>query len=419
MSGGVDSSLALRLLAELPLDLSVLFMRNWDPLLSENQDSDSAPSPASSASAAAPAAPYALSYAPAPGHQCEWERDFADVRRVAAHVGVPASRICLVDLSKEYWGRVFEPAVGVWERGGTPNPDVACNREIKFGALFEHLAPNHYLATGHYARVRRSAAGATLHRATDANKDQTYYLSQIREPQLARSVFPLAGLRKPEVRQLAAHFALPTAARAESMGVCFIGERGRFGEFVSQYTADAGPAHLVSPAGEQLAPSRGAWHYTIGQRARLPGMDGRWFVARKNVGAGGEDVLVVPGADHPALLCVELAAPSFHWIAGALPPQLVEQGRMRALVQVRHRMAPVPALVVRGTLTPDADAGGSGVRVVFDTPLAAVAPGQVVGVWDGEQCLGSGEIARTVCADQARSCSIDVLGGDTGTAFIA
>lgn len=133
MSGGVDSSVTLSVLRELPLNLSVLFMRNWDPLLSENADE----------------LPLSLSYGtPATHSPCSWERDWEDVKRVCKHVGIPQSDIRLVDLSKEYWTRVFEPAIAVWEAGQTPNPDVACNREIKFGALMQHIPPGHFLATG-------------------------------------------------------------------------------------------------------------------------------------------------------------------------------------------------------------------------------------------------------------------------------
>ncbi|TXT15919.1 hypothetical protein VHUM_00422 [Vanrija humicola] len=330
MSGGVDSSLTLRLLANLPLNLTVLFMRNWDPLLSEESTDSSRDAGSSRQPNMSP---------------CAWERDWADVKRVCAHVGIPERDISLLDLSKEYWSRVFEPAVAVWEAGQTPNPDVACNREIKFGALMQHIKPGHYLATGHYARVVRSdASHATLHRAIDSNKDQTYYLSQVPGHQLAKAVFPLAGIPKPSVRELAAHFELPTATREESMGVCFIGERGHFGDFVSQYTSPPSTTgYLVDTAGKRYGAHRGSHYYTIGQRARVGGMDGRWFVAQKGVGENGNDILLVQGADHPALQCKELDCGEFNWIAGVPPPEMDGSGVLDAMVQVRHRMSAVPA----------------------------------------------------------------------------
>lgn len=234
---------------------------------------------------------------------------------------------------------------------------------------------------GHYARVKRSPdGGATLHRALDANKDQTYYLSQVREEQLARAVFPLAGIPKPSVRDLARYFNLPTAEREESMGVCFIGERGKFGDFVSQYTSPAEPGYFVNLEGEHMAPHRGNCYYTIGQRPRVGGLPGgRWYIARKHV--NGNDILLVPGADHPALYCERLWSSDFNWIAGH-PPKKIDN----ALIQIRHRMEPVPGQV---------STEGGRVRVDFNKPVGAVAEGQIVGVWEGDRCLGSGVIEET------------------------
>lgn len=164
------------------------------------------------------------------------------------------------------------------------------------------------------------------------------------------------------------------------MGVCFIGERGKFGDFVSQYTTPAEPGYFVNLDGERIAPHRGNCYYTIGQRPRLGGMQGRWFIARKHVG-DGNDILLVPGADHPALQCEQLWSSDFNWIAGRPPPDLED-----ALIQVRHRMSPVP-----GTVSLDGDR----VKVAFETPVGAVAEGQIVGVWKGSQCLGSGVISET------------------------
>lgn len=229
--------------------------------------------------------------------------------------------------------------------------------------------------------MKRSGEGATLHRALDLNKDQTYYLSQVREEQLAKAVFPLAGIPKPNVRDLARHFDLPTAEREESMGVCFIGERGKFGDFVSQYTSPAEPGHFVTLDGERIAQHRGNCYYTIGQRPRVGGMPGgRWFVARKHVG-NGNDILVVRGADHPALYCEQLWSSDFNWIAGRPPSDIAEP-----LIQIRHRMEPVPGRV---------SVDGGRVSVDFEAPVGAVAPGQIVGVWDGNRCLGSGTIEET------------------------
>lgn len=222
MSGGVDSSVTAALLAHRSdYDLSAVFMRNWDS--TDDSTSES---------------------------HCTWEKDWADVQRVCAKLGMPAR---MVDLSKEYWTRVFEPAVRMWERGQTPNPDVWCNREVKFGALMDRLALGEegtegWLATGHYARKDYHAAadGSLSSRLMrhPSIKDQTYYLASIPLPALARTIFPLgnpphlpgitsgAALSKDDVRSLAQKWDLHTAGREESMGLCFVGERKRFGDFV-------------------------------------------------------------------------------------------------------------------------------------------------------------------------------------------
>ncbi|GFZ51238.1 hypothetical protein JCM24511_08996 [Saitozyma sp. JCM 24511] len=394
MSGGVDSS---------PLKLNVVYMRNWDPQLSESQP-DSVPSatkravPSLSYPSSEPRSSAASSSNPPSA--CQWERDWKDVQAVAKYVGIPKDKVKLVDFSKEYWSKVFEPSVGVWEAGGTPNPDVMCNKEIKFGTLVDQVAtkPRHFLATGHYARCMRKRHATRLCRAKDMDKDQTYYLSSISEDQLKRAVFPLANLTKPWVRRLATHFGLPTADREESMGVCFIGERGNFGDFVSQYTSPPStPGHIVDPSGKRLAEHDGLWHYTIGQRARVAGMDGRWFVAKKGVGESKQDILVVPGADHPALQCMRVYTEPFHWIADKVPKGFVAGGSKKAQVQVRHRMKPVTGIL---SLAED----GQGLICDFPEPVPAVAPGQVLVIWYQKWCLGSAVIRDTrVLSDKPES----------------
>ncbi|WVQ86206.1 tRNA (5-methylaminomethyl-2-thiouridylate)-methyltransferase [Cryptococcus sp. DSM 104549] len=403
MSGGVDSATTLRLLQEFPIELDVIFMRNWDPLLSETSPSDfdsptSHPAPAPH--------PISLAYpstTASSGKQpnlspCQWERDWNDVRRSASHCGVPEDKVKMVDLSREYWSRVFEPAVGVWERGGTPNPDVDCNREIKFGALLDVLPKKerHFLATGHYGRVNHSTKPSRLMRAADPNKDQTYYLSQMTEYQLSRAILPLGRLRKKDVRRLAEYWELPTASKEESMGVCFIGERGKFGDFISQYTSPPStPGYLTNLAGERLAPHNGMWYYTIGQRAKVAGQLQALFVAKKGVGESRQDILVVPGHDHPMLRCDSVSSEEFFWIHGV--PQKVLDGNDDGpvQVQVRHRMEPVSARVRVD------EADSRKVSINFDEPLAGVSPGQVVGVWSDGWCLGSGVISSTRCLGDA------------------
>ncbi|KAJ9119027.1 hypothetical protein QFC22_003517 [Naganishia vaughanmartiniae] len=386
MSGGVDSSVTLALLTDpaitshLSLDISAVFMRNWSPLQNE-VDHHSFET------------------------DCEWEKDWEDVRRVCKMRDVDAE---LIDLSNEYWLQVFEPSINAWQSGQTPNPDVSCNREIKFGALMDRvLGParmelesgmqRKFLATGHYARVGWMEGGRTkLMRSADWTKDQTYYLSSVPEAQLSRALFPLADLKKTQVRELAKKYDLPTASRQESMGVCFIGERGRFGDFVSQYTVPpAEKGNIVTIDGVIVGQHDGLWHYTIGQKAKLGGMDQKYFVARKD--PRNNEVVVVPGSDHPALQCASIAASSFTWIWPDHPPveSLDSEEGMSAMCQVRHRMKAVPVTVKRG-----AGSSTSDLRIEFKArPEIGVSPGQVVGLWsaEGDWCLGSGLIAETTC----------------------
>ncbi|KAG6905769.1 hypothetical protein DXG01_000836 [Tephrocybe rancida] len=257
-------------------DLSAVFMRNWDTRDESGSDKG-----------------------------CEWEKDWEDVQRVCKLLDLPCR---LIDLSRDYWNRVFEPSLRQWEDGVTPNPDIWCNREIKFGALLEHLpsAPGAssktWFATGHYARKEWSELGRSkLLRATDDIKDQTYFLAGISEAGLSRALFPLGSLLKSEVRELAKHHRLPTAERKESMGICFVGKKGRFGDFISHENPtlasyippNPGPIIDLS-TGLTVATHTGLWNYTIGQGAKIRGMNERAFVVRKD--AKCNTVYVAPGA---------------------------------------------------------------------------------------------------------------------------
>ncbi|WVQ63448.1 tRNA (5-methylaminomethyl-2-thiouridylate)-methyltransferase [Kwoniella botswanensis] len=384
VSGGVDSATTLRMLCELPLNLDVIFMRNWDPLLSE--------SPSSRADDPS----YSLSYQSSNTKSgCQWEKDWNDVISLTRSIGISQDKVRLVDLSKEYWSRVFEPSINVWEGGGTPNPDVDCNREIKFGALMEHLPKRsrHFLATGHYGHVDHTSEQSRLMRAKDHTKDQTYYLSQMTESQLNRAILPLGKLTKSTVRQLANYWNLPNANKEESMGVCFIGERGKFGDFISQYTSPpTTQGHIVSLSGEVLGEHKGLWYYTIGQRAKIANQLKPLFVAKKGVGKDNNDILVVPGKDHPMLKCTSLTTDKFHWIHGSCPTEMIGNDVERKInVQDRYRISPVFAKIK------ETNDGTGGVIIDLPEPLLGVSPGQVAAIWYGDWCLGSGVIRDTQC----------------------
>ncbi|WVF67811.1 tRNA (5-methylaminomethyl-2-thiouridylate)-methyltransferase [Kwoniella sp. CBS 6097] len=394
MSGGVDSATTLRILTELPIDIDVIFMKNWDPLLSESTTSQNTdPGYSLSYSSSSSSSTTLKSGSDSP---CSWEKDWNDVRAVSRSIGIPSDKVKMVDLSKEYWSRVFEPSINVWERGGTPNPDVDCNREIKFGALLDVLPSKsrHFLATGHYGRIDRSTAPgqARLVRAKDNNKDQTYYLSQMNDIQLSRTILPLGRLTKTQVRQLAGYWNLPNHTKEESMGVCFIGERGKFGDFIAQYTTPPeSQGRLVLPSGEVVGSHDGLWYYTIGQRAKIANQAKPLFVAKKGVGVDRQDILVVPGSDHPLLSCSTVLTDTVHWIHAKYPADLLGndvEGKIN--VQVRHRMKPVQALIQHDNTVQ------GGVRISFPSPLSGVAPGQVAAIWYDDWCLGSGVIRDTV-----------------------
>ncbi|WFD34350.1 tRNA-5-taurinomethyluridine 2-sulfurtransferase [Malassezia cuniculi] len=245
---------------------------------------------------------------------CEWQKEWADVQKVCRQLGnMPVE---LVNLSREYWIDVFEPALSLWADGVTPNPDVACNRHIKFGALLDRIHTP-WLATGHYARIRRSSdmRRAALLRAADASKDQSYYLSSVREDALVRSVFPLGDYLKSDVRALARKHALPTAENSESMGLCFVGERGGrrgFARFLDGYV-EGSPGNIIVPGGRVIGQHTGLHAYTVGQRARVSGLGERYFVARKD--RARNEITVVPGSTHPMLECTSLTSHAFSWIS--------------------------------------------------------------------------------------------------------
>ncbi|KAF9555224.1 5-methylaminomethyl-2-thiouridylate-methyltransferase [Agrocybe pediades] len=367
MSGGVDSSVSAMLLANQDYDLSAVYMRNWDTRDESGTDKG-----------------------------CEWEKDWEDVQLVCKKLGLPCE---LIDLSKEYWTRVFEPSLRQWEVGVSPNPDVWCNREIKFGALLERLPINAssnqatWFATGHYASKGWSTSHETqysrpkLLRPRDKNKDQTYFLSAISESGLRRALFPLANSTKPEVRELAKKYGLSTAERPDSVGICFVGERTRFGGFLSEYITPK-PGPIVNKlTGEVIGEHEGLWNFTIGQNARVAGMKEKMFVVKKD--AEKNAILVVPGSKHESLFSTVLNVPEFTWIWKDSPPHGIDSPEGATLeLAHRYRMSPVKCVV-------RSQGSSMSLKIECQSPQQAVTPGQVAALWDGDWCLGSGIIEST------------------------
>jgi tRNA-uridine 2-sulfurtransferase len=346
LSGGVDSAVAALLLKEQGWDVQGLFMSNWE----EDEDG-----------------------------YCTAAEDFQDARAVARELAIPLHR---VSFAAEYHERVFQHFLSEHLAGRTPNPDVLCNREIKFGVALHHarrLGAARF-ATGHYARIVHRPGGAELHKARDAAKDQSYFLHAVAIAQLAATLMPVGELEKGEVRERARRAGLPVFDKPDSTGICFIGERP-FREFLGRFIADR-PGAIESPDGERLGTHRGLAFYTLGQREGL-GIGGRpghaelpWFVARKDTARNA--LIVVQGHDHPLLFSSALATGRMHWLSAARGEPF------SCAVKVRYRQAEQSA-----RLEPRSDGTA---RISFEKPQRAVTPGQYAVVYEGDRCLGGAVI---------------------------
>ena len=351
LSGGVDSAVAALLLREQGFEVHGLFMSNWDESAEDIW--------------------------------CTAAQDFQDARAVAERLAIPLHR---VSFAREYRARVFEHFLAEHRAGRTPNPDVLCNREIKFGVALEYarrLGATR-LATGHYARLIAGPAGIELHKAHDAAKDQSYFLHAVAPAGLAQTLMPLGELAKSAVRERARRAGLPVFDKPDSTGICFIGERP-FREFLERYLPRA-PGPIESPDGERLGTHRGLAFYTLGQRGGL-GLGGRpgraeqpWYVAAKE--AARNALIVVQGHDHPLLSSVALTTGRWHWLG---PPP---EAPLRCTVKVRYRQADQRALL---TPRPDGTA-----HLGFAEPQRAVTPGQYAVAYDGDRCMGGGVIEQVV-----------------------
>jgi tRNA-specific 2-thiouridylase len=351
MSGGVDSSVTALLLKQQGYDVIGIFMKNWD-------DSDQF-------------------------GNCTAEDDAEDVRRVCEQIDIP---YYTVNFEKEYFDKVFSYFLDEYKSGRTPNPDVMCNREIKFGE-FLNKALNlgaDYVATGHYARVEEENGLYKLLRGIDSNKDQTYFLNTLNQTQFSKAMFPIGHLPKPEVRRIAEEAGLYTAKKKDSTGVCFIGERN-FKEFLSQYLPAQSGKMVDIATGEVKGTHDGLMYYTLGQRQGLgiggSGTGEPWFVTDKDL---DHNILyVVQGDAHPSLYSTGLIATGVNWIAGegSLP-----SGSFTCTAKFRYRQ---PDQTVNLHWLPD----GS-VHVIFDKQQKAITPGQAVVFYHGEECLGGGTIDK-------------------------
>ena len=351
VSGGVDSAVALMRLVEAGVPVQAMFMKNW-----EEDDAEGA---------------------------CAAEEDLADARRVCDRLGVT---LHAVNCSDTYWDNVFTQFIRDLERGMTPNPDVACNREIKFSAFAEHARRlgTERMATGHYARLERTGHGVRLLKGVDDDKDQSYFLHGLDQAQLERAVFPLGEMTKGAVRAIAREAGLAPHDKRGSTGICFVGER-RFAPFLARYV-DETPGPVETDTGIRVGEHRGLAFFTIGQRRGL-GIGGRhghadapWYVAAKVHERNA--LVVVQGHDHPALQSRRIHLRDMHWIADAAPAL-----PLRCSARIRYRQKDQVCTVFPGTN------GDGTLELGFERAQWAAAEGQYAVLYDGEECLGGGVIA--------------------------
>ncbi|MEZ5455259.1 MAG: tRNA 2-thiouridine(34) synthase MnmA [Lysobacteraceae bacterium] len=360
MSGGVDSSVAALLLQAQGVAIEGLFMQNWE------EDERQGP--------------------------CRAEADRKDALAVCGRLGI---RFHSRNFAAQYWQDVFTHFVAEYRAGRTPNPDILCNREIKFRTFLDHareLGASH-IATGHYARIRSRDGRYELLRGVDRSKDQSYFLYTLGQQQLAHTLFPIGELPKTEVRRLAADAALPTHAKKDSTGICFIGERD-FRDFLGQYLP-ARTGELVDPAGVVLGEHHGAFFYTLGQREglNLGGVRGRaqapWFVVGKDIARNR--VIVDQGHDNTLLQSSRLLTEAPDWVAGLAPGP-----HFHCTAKTRYRQTDQPCAV---TVQDDGR-----LQVRFSEPQRAVTPGQSLVLYQGDVCLGGAVIdASDAPLDAGRS----------------
>lgn len=351
MSGGVDSSVSAWLLQQQGYQVEGLFMKNW-----EEDDGE---------------------------EYCTAADDLADAQAVCGKLGMKLHK---VNFAAEYWDNVFEHFLEEYKAGRTPNPDILCNKEIKFKAFLEFAAEDlgaDFIATGHYVRRHDSNGKSQLLRGLDGNKDQSYFLYTLSHQQIAQSLFPVGELSKPEVRRIAEQLELVTAKKKDSTGICFIGER-KFRDFLGRYLP-AQPGAIVTVDGLTVGEHQGLMYHTLGQRKGLgigglkESNDNPWYVVDKDV--ANNRLIVAQGADHPRLMSVGLIAQQLHWV-----DRETLREPLACVVKTRYRQEDIPCVI-----TPLDD---DRIEVRFEQPVAAVTPGQSAVFYLGEVCLGGGIIEQ-------------------------
>lgn len=346
MSGGVDSSVSAYLLKQQGYDVRGLFMKNW-----EEDDTE---------------------------EYCAAAEDLKDAAQVCERLDIELHE---VNFAHEYWENVFEHFLADYKAGRTPNPDILCNKEIKFKEFLlqaEQLGAD-FIATGHYVARGESCDEFTLLRGADHNKDQSYFLYTLQQHQLAKSLFPLGEISKPQVRQIANDLGLVTHDKKDSTGICFIGER-RFKDFLSEYLKP-NPGNMVDEHGKTISQHDGLMYYTLGQRhgLNIGGPGAAWYVAGKDLERN--ELLVVQGHDHPALFTQSVVASNPEWVSKKPPRE-----HQALTAKTRYRQADQTCVIEQISDTE--------IQVKFSSPQRAVTPGQALVFYDQRCCLGGATIER-------------------------
>ncbi len=359
LSGGVDSSVVAKILIDKGYEVEAFFMRNWDSTTNLE-----------------------LTNILTEDEICQQEEDYNDAKSVANHLGITLHR---VDFVKEYWDDVFSTFLKEIETGLTPNPDILCNRHIKFNRFIQHVEEEFpefkYVATGHYAKIVERDGVKLLAQAKDTFKDQTYFLAEINKDILNKVIFPLADLDKSEIREIAKEANIPVANKKDSTGICFIGKRN-FPEFISNYLEEK-PGNIIDEnTGEKVGTHRGALFYTIGQRKglNLGGFDDPYFVSSKDIEKN--IVYVSAGKDNSLLMTKEIYAKEFNFL---IDTSLITDG-MKVKFKTRHS-----ELIFDGTLTL---VGEDKVKINSKEEIKAVTPGQELVVYFNGICIGGGQITQ-------------------------
>ncbi|MFL0798446.1 MAG: tRNA 2-thiouridine(34) synthase MnmA [Cellvibrionaceae bacterium] len=375
MSGGVDSSVSALLLQQQGYQVEGLFMKNWD----EDDGTE----------------------------YCTAKEDLADAQAVAEKLGI---KLHTANFAAEYWDNVFEHFLEEYKAGRTPNPDILCNREIKFKVFLDYakILGAEYIATGHYTRRKQEGEHTYLLKGLDPNKDQSYFLHAVGEAEFSQTLFPIGDMEKPEVRRIAEEHDLITAKKKDSTGICFIGER-RFKDFLQQYLP-AQPGSMQTPEGTEIGRHSGLMYYTIGQRQGLHigGVKGApeapWFVVGKDL--ENNILLVAQGTDHPLLYTDTLETGSMHWINGEQYSPLTQDSSaetLRCKAKTRYRQPDQDCTLYALKSGNDA----IGWRVEFDERQRAVTPGQSLVLYKTDEhgddiCLGGSVIETTYNRSSAR-----------------